>query len=94
MKASERKHIDKVGLDKFDEAVARAMARLKKDGRLVAAEKLRRELAFQMALRATRYMPFSLAGKTNERRFGLATQEMQDICDSYLNSVVEIEDVA
>lgn len=87
MKALERKHVDRVGLDKFDAEVTKALLRLKMDDRLRAAYKLRPELAFQMALRITGFQPFSLATKTNERRFGRATQEMQDICDEYLRSV-------
>lgn len=86
----EEKHIDKVGLDFFDDVVTTSMVRLKMDGRLRAAVKLREELAYQMALRATAFAdlkPFSLATKAHEARFGIATQEMQDICDEHLNSV-------
>jgi hypothetical protein len=78
-----------IGLDRFDAAVSRAMLLLKQDNKLRAAVKLRQELAYQMALRSTgcedvRHM--SLCG----HYFGTPTQEMQDIIDSYLNSV-EVE---
>ena len=90
MTKAEEKHIDKVGLNLFEDVVTTSMMRLKMDGKLRAATKLREELAYQMALRATGFAdakPFSLATKGNEARFGAATQEMQDICDEHLNSV-------
>ena len=78
------KHIDAVGLDRFDAAVGRAMVRLKQDARLLGATKLRLALAERMALIATGSPrePFSLANG----RFGAPTQEMQDICDRYLET--------
>jgi len=89
MTKNEQKHIDTVGLDKFDAEAARAMFRLKMDGRLRAAVRLREELAYRMALKATGYKdkPFSLYRRT----FGEPTQEMQDICDEFLNSVEAVE---
>jgi hypothetical protein len=87
MKASDQKHIDKVGLDVFNRTVGQAMVRLSRDARLLAAEKLRRDLAFEMALLATgaERRPFALATKSNEARYGTPTQEMQDIVDYHLN---------
>jgi len=89
MTKDEQKHIDTIGLDKFDAAVAQAMFRLKMEGRLRAAVRLREELAYRMALKATGYKDklFSL----NRRQFGTPTQEMQDICDEFLNSVEAVE---
>lgn len=94
MSKDEEKHIDAVGLDKFDAEVAKAMFRLKMNGKMRAAVKLREELAYQMALRSTGFKdakPFSLGSKTNTARFGEPTQEMQTICDEYLNSVEVVE---
>jgi hypothetical protein len=83
---SEKAHIDAVGLDAFDHAVGRARLRLAQNGKLLGAPKLRQELAEQMAIIATGgpRRPFSLA--KHQRRFGKATQEMQDIVDHYLNT--------
>ena len=93
MTRAEEKHIDAVGLDKFDAVAAQAMFRLKMDGRLRAAVKLREELAYRMALRATGFKDdaFSLATKAHERKFGAASHEMQSICDEFLNSVEVVE---
>jgi hypothetical protein len=87
MKPSDQKHIDKVGLDVFNRAVGQAMVRLSQDARLLAATKLREDLAFEMALLATgaERRPFALAKRSNERRYGVPTKEMQDIIDHHLN---------
>jgi hypothetical protein len=81
---NERKHVDAVGVDKFDRAADLAMVRLKKDARLCAADKLRRALSYEMAIIATGgpRRPFSL----ESGRFGRPSQEMQDVCDFYINS--------
>lgn len=91
----EQKHIDTVGLKRFDEAAARAMLRLKNDGKLRAAIKLRESLAYAMALKATGFPvhSFSLASKANEKRFGAPSHEIQALCDEYLNST-EVEETA
>lgn len=94
MTKSEQDHIAKVGLNFFEDVVTTSLMRLKMNGKLRAAYKIREELAYQMALRATGFKdvkPFSLASKANERRFGAATQEMQTICDEYLNSIEVVE---
>jgi hypothetical protein len=89
MTKDERKHVDTVGLNAFNAAVDRAKLSLSKDRRLVQALKLREALSFEMALRATGFpeRAFSIATAGNERRFGRATQEMQDIVDEHLNDV-------
>jgi hypothetical protein len=81
-----QKHIDAVGLDVFDRAVGKAMLRLKQDGRLLSATKLRQKLSEEMAIIATGgpRRPFSL--EKYQASFGQATQEMQDIVDHYINT--------
>lgn len=91
MTKAEEKHINNVGLHKFEAVVARALYRLKLDDKLRSAIKLRESLAYEMALRSTGFTAraLSLATKQNEKRFGVATREMQDICDRYLNEASE-----
>jgi hypothetical protein len=91
MTKDERKHVDTVGLDVFNAAVDRAKLALSKDRRLVQALKLREELAFEMGLYATGFPKrgLPLATKEHERRFGRATQEMQDIVDEHLADAAE-----
>lgn len=94
MTKAEQDHIAKVGLNFFEDVVMTSLMRLKMNGKLRAAYKLREELAYQMALRATGFKdvkPFSLASKLNTARFGTPTQEFQTICDEYLNSVEVVE---
>jgi hypothetical protein len=87
-KFSEKAHIDRVGLDKYEAAVGRAMVRLKQDAKLLGAIKLRLALAEQMAFIATGapHRPFALAKYV---QFGRPTQEMQDIVDHYLTTTEE-----
>jgi hypothetical protein len=55
MKQNEEKHIETVGLDKFNKAEAYAMAEIRKDGHFVGLNKIRDHIAFRAALHATGY---------------------------------------
>lgn len=75
--AKEQEHISKVGRERFARVLDLAMVEVKRDRHFIGMDKIRRQIAFEVALRVTRYpyRPLILpkgAGKANEEVQGLA----------------------
>lgn len=87
-KFSEKKHIDAIGLDRWQHAVDAAMYRLKtQDTKLIAAPKLRRRTAEVMAIVATGgpRLPLSVMAFSGVEQHD-ATPELQTLVDHFIDT--------
>jgi hypothetical protein len=85
MKKDEELHIETIGDEKFDAALAKATIEVRQDRRLVGLEKIRQPLAFEAALLATGFprRGFSLGkGQT-------MTVEIMEICEEVLKKATD-----